>query len=486
MEKKGIPTVQIMFEDQVAQGRRIGLINGVPEIRFVYATRTGTGEQRITLIWDNLMKAITTPLTPKEKETGRYDPPPPPRVIYEGTLLDADKFFSQSQPVSNCGDCPIMKYTDGLPVRIPIESAVKEMLTGTSHSPDELIYRYSMNATTKQIQKGTTPVKMDKDQMIATVEAVAVNAVMAGCKPEYLPVALAIANTGVGTHTDVNGWQRLIVSGPIAKEIGMNAGTGEFNPGNPANSSLGRVYQLMAINLGGAITGVNRTSSHGHPGNTGTCIAENDAALPAGWLTYREEQGYKKTDSVIDHTVSGGSYMISDTMGIAGTYYRGFQAEGLAPALPQGSLALRLEKEGKGKFVGVQGPKNFLEIVIDNWWDDKWGPQTLVLCPVMANDLWGAGFKTKQAIYDYIWNKSFTTFDKRLLLGVRGVVGTTDGYTGKKWNDIPLDLLYPRASGWGGTSRAADNMVIVSGGPYEEWVRIDVGRGSTYPIDPWR
>lgn len=140
-----------MFEDQVPYAQRVCLLNGIQQIRFVYSPRTGTGEERAAFVWTKLIEALTKPLTGSEKEKGRYDPPTPPRVIYEGTLLDAKKFFNQSMPIAACGDCPIGKYTDGLPIEVPTEAAVKEMLTGTSHSADEIIYSYSMNTTTKPI-----------------------------------------------------------------------------------------------------------------------------------------------------------------------------------------------------------------------------------------------------------------------------------------------------------------------------------------------
>lgn len=153
----------------------------------------GTGVQRVAGFWDKMIKALTDPLTAQEKESGRYDPPPPPRVIYEGTILDAQKFFNQTTPIAACGDCPIAKYTDGLPIVVPTEQAVKEMLTGTKHSADEQIYRYSLNSTTKLVQKSSSAQRFVPMQWTATVEKVATIAVMAGCKPEYLPTVLAMS-----------------------------------------------------------------------------------------------------------------------------------------------------------------------------------------------------------------------------------------------------------------------------------------------------
>jgi hypothetical protein len=478
----GIPTAQILFEDQVLFSQRVSLLNGVKQIRLVVSERVGTGEQRVTKFWDNLVKALTVPLTAAEKESGRYEPAPPPRIIYEGTLIDAQRYFNQSMPIAACKDCPIAKFTDGLPVIVPTESAVKEMLAGTSHSPDELIYAYTMNMTTKQIQKAKTPMQYGFNRLMGTVENVAVNAVMAGCKPEYLPVVLAIANSNLSTGTDPLWSQWEVVSGPFAKEIGMNSMVGMMEPGNIANRPICRSMELMAINLGGAVVGVNRMNSLGHPANGGgTCFAENDEGLPPGWLTMREEEGYKKTDSVVMTFHATPDIIQSTGNGAAGSFYRGFQ-EGLGPSGKQGSPALRLEVEGKGKFVGVSGPHNFLEITIDTWWLNNWGAQTIVIIPRMAMDLYGAGFKTKSDIYKYIWNKSARTKAQHDLIGFRSTGGYIEEETGLDWRTMPPTTIMHAAGG----SDPTQNLVLVGGGTYEEWFRLTMGRGSTYPIDVWK
>jgi hypothetical protein len=429
-----------------------------------------------------MIKALTTPLTAAEQEKGRYEPAPPPRIAYEGTLLDAQNFFNQSTPIAACGDCAIAKYTDGLPIVIPTEAAVKAMLAGTSHSPDEVVYRYSMNATTKQVQKAATPLSFAG--YLATVEKVAVNAVMSGCKPEYLPVVLAIATSGLGVGTDPIWSQWQVVSGPYAKEIGMNSMVGAMEPGNVANRPIARSYQIMTINLAGSLVGVNRMNAMGWPGNGAACFAENDAGLPPGWETLREESGYKKTDSIVMTWNTITNVYVQDE--IYGSFYRGFQDRAPNVEWPQGSEALQLKVKRGIDIVGKQGPHNFLEVPVDHWWESMWGSKTLIFIPRIADDLYRYGFKSKAAIYKWIWDSSFVPFSERQYLGVRGVVGPTDGYTGKKWADIPLDTPYPRVAGIYGTGKADSSLVLVAGGTYEEWIRLDTGRGTAYPIDPWR
>ena len=256
-EKAGVPAVAMGFADQITFARNIALITGVPNIRWIDAPRTGTGAERAQQIIDKVPAAFTDPLTAKEKESGLYTPPEPPKIVFEGTLLDAQVFFQQTTPVSTCANCPIAKMTDGLPIIIPTEEAVKEMLTGTSHKAEEQIVRYSMNATSKQVVKGARVTYASG--YFTTVEKVAAVAVMAGCKPEYMPAALAVAAGGGGSTncpgTSGPSGEFFVISGPYAKEIGMNGKHEAMDVGNPANMSIGRTANLMTINFGGCITG---------------------------------------------------------------------------------------------------------------------------------------------------------------------------------------------------------------------------------------
>ena len=216
----------MIYEDQLLLGQQSFLRYGMPNQRYVLAPRVGTGVQRVDKFYADMLKALTAPLTAKEKESGKYEPAPPARIAYEGNINDAQAFFQKTTPIELCGKCPIANWTDGLPIIVPTEEKVKEILMGTSHKPDEQIFRYSMNATTKQIQKAVNPVNFSPMSWTATVEKVAVNAVMAGCKPEYLPVVLAIASTGPTSGSTHFQFPYQVVSGPIAKEIGMNSGIG--------------------------------------------------------------------------------------------------------------------------------------------------------------------------------------------------------------------------------------------------------------------
>jgi hypothetical protein len=468
-EAAGIPSVQLGFSDQQALGRQVGLNNGCPNFRWVDVPRVGTGDQRVAQFLDATIKALTTPLTAKEKEAGLYSPPPDPRICFTGTLNDAQAFYQQTTSVSTCQNCPISTWTDGLPIIVPTEDKVKEMLTGTSHKPDEQICRYSMNATTKQVQKGAVTT-FTPNGWGASVEKVAAIAVMSGCKPEYLPVVLAIASTGDKMPTSSmiqSSW--MCVSGPMAKEIGMSAGQGALNAGNPANMTIGRSLALIIANLGGAIQGITRTD-FGSPWNRGTAFAESEF-LPSGWLGMNEEGGYKKTESVINLTPSSSSII-------------------QGPHTPSSFRSLNSGSGGMARRLGVEGKPgnyNFLEyyiplVILDR--PDR--SHVFIMHPNMAQSLKDAGFASKIAVLEWWWKASFIPV-KLYRDNGHYDFNTTGGEkieapSGKKYKDLPDDYMIPSS---GGT--ADSNRLLVSFGPGDEaCIVVTNTDNAVYPIDVWK
>ncbi len=255
---------------------------------------------RVASFWDSMIAALTKPLTKEESEGGRYTPPGQSRILFEGTLDEAQVFYQQTKPEKPTATGlrpPRATYTDGLPIIIPTEEKVAEMLKGTSHKPGEVIRLQYDRARTEQRQarvvipkKKGTVVEFEPMGWTATVEKVAINAVMAGCKPEYLPVVLALAESGA------YGGDWVCVSGPMAKELGMNRRQGMLDHSNPANSTIGRAHQFLKINLGGSMVGVNTGITHGSPFNRGgMAFAEDERQLPPGWKGLNEESGFKAT-----------------------------------------------------------------------------------------------------------------------------------------------------------------------------------------------
>jgi hypothetical protein len=170
-------------------------------------------------------------------------------------------------------------WSDGLPVVPPTEERVLKMLTGTTRAPDEIV--------------ATIP----PDLVHATVEKVAIAAVMAGCLPEHLPWVLtaveAVCNDDFNMHgllaTTMPVGPVVICSGPGTRAIGMNSGINALGQGNRANSTIGRALQLVVRNIGGGRPGEVDRAAHGNPGKLGFCFAENDADSPYGTLA--EQRG---------------------------------------------------------------------------------------------------------------------------------------------------------------------------------------------------
>jgi len=174
-------------------------------------------------------------------------------------------------------------WSDGLPVVTPTEARVLRMLDGTTRDPSEVV--------------AVVPPALVE----ATVEQVAVNAVMAGCRPDYLPVVLTAVEAACTDQFNIHGllctlWFSgpvLIVNGPIRNRIGMNSGKNALGQGNRANSTIGRALQLVVRNVGGGRPGVNGIdrSALGAPSKVGWCFAEDEEHLPAGWEPLSVERG---------------------------------------------------------------------------------------------------------------------------------------------------------------------------------------------------
>jgi hypothetical protein len=473
LEKAGIPTVLLDFEDQDGKVEYEALSNGVPKLRYLHTSRIIRGPADVDNFIEPMFDALTRPLTKEEQESGRWEPERP-RILFEGTLDEAQKFYQQTERLPGLLDAPYSMYTDGLPIIVPTEEKVAEMLTGTSHKPDELIvHQEDMHQVgigwDAMIKKGT-PVLYRPMNRTATVEIVATIGVMSGCKPADMPVLLTLAESGGGCG-DGRGGGSFCISGPIAEEIGMNYGFGLFGPGNPANKTIGRAADLMWRNLGGAIPSVTTTSNWGNPvNNGGFCFAEYAGGLPEGWKGLNEELGYKKDESIMMMTRAGnwgiGQFFMPGV-------YRALQKDG------HGAMARRLGVKG------IPGPHNWLDYILDGVWATMEGGITLVMIPEMAQHLADIGFKSKAEVCEYIWNKSFEPVKAYRNRGQPDY--TTNGWrsiertSGKPWLELDDDYMVPA----GGPSPRS-NCIIVCGGDEETCHRFSGGFGAHYSIDNWR
>lgn len=191
-------------------------------------------------------------------------------------------------------------WTDGLPVVPPTPERVDRMLSGTNRSPQELIT--------------SVPPKWGK----ATVEKIAINAVMAGCLPEYLPVILAAVEAMAVEEFNLHGVQvttshvspMIVVNGSIRKDLDINDGFNVFGQGWRANATIGRAIRLICTNIGGALPGELDRAAFGHIGKYTCCIAENEEDSP--WDPLHVERGFQVEESTVTIFAGAGPQSIND------------------------------------------------------------------------------------------------------------------------------------------------------------------------------
>ena len=199
-------------------------------------------------------------------------------------------------------------WTDKLPIILPTEKRVAEMLAHTRRKPDEVAGHLRSNQFRQHWE--------------FTVEKVAVNAVMAGARPEYFPVILALASTGVSARgsTTSSMAAMVVVNGPIRDEIAMNSGTGAMAPYNHANATIGRAYGLLSQNLqGGSLPGDSYMGSQGNNyAYNSVTFAENEERSP--WASFHVQHGFKASDSTV--SIFTGCRSTAFTLGVREQYWR--------------------------------------------------------------------------------------------------------------------------------------------------------------------
>jgi hypothetical protein len=225
-------------------------------------------------LMDEVFFALTQPLTDAEKHPKMVKRPTRPRLLEPATEADLQRLFLENG------------WTDGLPIVLPTEERVAEMLTGTDRDPNEFV--------------GMMSVTTHEERLQYTVERVAVNAVMAGARPEHFPVILALGASGRPSmpSSTTSFASMMVVNGPVRNEIGMNSGLGALSPINYANSVIGRAWTLMGINFGDMRPGATFTASTGTTINyNNMCCAENEEA--SVWEPFHVRKGFKKSESVV-------------------------------------------------------------------------------------------------------------------------------------------------------------------------------------------
>ena len=206
---------------------------------------------------------------------------------FDTDLLQARKIeLAESEDIMEA--CFERGWSDGLPLVPPTPLRVTRMLSSTDRSANEIV--------------GSVP----PDNRPCTIEKIAINAVMAGCKPDYLQVVIAALKAALKDEFCMHGLlcttyfstPVMIVNGPITKQIGMNSGVNALGQGNRANATIGRALQLIVRNVGGGIPGGIDRATLGNPGKYTFCFCEDES--DAEWPSLSMDRGYTREDSVIN------------------------------------------------------------------------------------------------------------------------------------------------------------------------------------------
>ncbi len=262
----GVPTVAMHTDKFDRVVRSVATVNGMPGLRQVFVPQPIMGKTSAELrgyvdgkdpltgqpVMREIVEGLTRPLGDEDSGPAEFDRSTS-RLVEPDTAENLERLFLEN------------RWTDMLPIVLPTEERVAAMLAATRRKPDEVVGR--MRST------------HFREYWEYTVEKVAVNAVMAGARPEYFPVILALGATGVTARSSSSSAMAsmAVVNGPIRQEIDMNAGTGALGPYSHANATIGRAYGLLSQNLqGGSVPGLS------YMGNQGNNYAYNSVTF-ADW-----------------------------------------------------------------------------------------------------------------------------------------------------------------------------------------------------------
>jgi hypothetical protein len=348
-------------------------VNGMPVLRLVvipgYIWGRQPREAKKPLAeahFDELVEALLRPITAEEKK---------PEKTKEGfksieiVAEDHEAVFEKfnQQFLDN-------RWGDGLLLVPPTEERVKWMLSGTSRSPDEIIG------------------KVAPGNGIATIEKIAINAAMAGAKPEYLPVIIAAMEGLTDENFDVLHMQAstgnftlaIIVTGPMGKEIKMNSGIGYLGYGWRANNTIGRAVRLCLINLGHVWPGVSDMANVGRPSpHTFYTFAENEDFSP--WKPYHVDRGFNPEDSCVTVSTVGsyGGFAVNHLVGRSAQELLNDMVHGVS----QGRRIFSLFKRGTANPMA------------------HWSKHIFVLYPQAAEELNNMGFDQERLAH-YIYERT--------------------------------------------------------------------------------
>ncbi len=375
MERAGRPGVSICV-DVLRRAKEAGQdLYGMPRVRIVTvpATEYNAAKDDVSLMdavvdgcIDDIIDGLTKPLTETEKRSFDLTFDEGPKTFTGGSYSEAYEKFMEY--------CMDQHLGDGLALAPPTKEAVEWMLSGTTYPRDKVI--------------GLMEPKLGK----ATVEKIAIAAVMAGAKPEWLPVIIAIVETltdpGFNQFHIVNEiLPAIFVSGPIVKELGLNNKVGYLAPGTRANSAIGRAVLMCMITIGW-----RDMTIYASPGGAGRpaayaniFVAENQEESP--WESWAEQNGFGPEESVVTACEFLGEY--------------GGPAEIMGYADFDAKLAALTRMFGRKGSVFASGLPPFAGGI----------RHMLVMHPTLARQLAARGF-TKQSLIQYLYDQNVLDYDR--------------------------------------------------------------------------
>lgn len=282
-EKAGFPTASIVATAFLGQAQAVAEGQGMPDLaiaEYPGVPLTDSAGEVKKKSQQMLASSILTGLTTQSEKAGllgKAIEPQPKEIVFEGTLDEVNEVFTRNL------------WTDGIPVIPPTIDRVERFLRFTDRSPEEVI-----------------GVLLPENRQ-ATVWNVAVNGVMAGCRPEYMPILLAVVEAIADPQFRVQdagstpGWEPLVIlNGPIVKEMDFNYGSGAMRVGRQANTSVGRFLRLYMRNVAGLRIPPGQTDKGSIAYSFNVALAENeDAVAELGWQPFSADQGFKKGENVV-------------------------------------------------------------------------------------------------------------------------------------------------------------------------------------------
>jgi hypothetical protein len=289
LEKMGIPTapmVTVAFKDLAKTN---AANRGMPDERICFTPHPVWGKSDAEMyaylegndpvtgkpLMKEVVDALTQPLTPDEKKTGTITPP-------TGDPFFVDTFDNLQQYYMDNG------MTDFMPIVLPTQEKVDLMLKGTSHAADEMVGKL-------------TPAQGAFPAWSFNVRQVAINAVMAGARPEYFPTILALASSGQSAmFSSTNSLvYAAVINGPIRDKLNMNYGIGTMGPFAQPNATIGRAWTILSKNLcNGGLPGQTYEGSQGNVINySNLIIPEDEKNNP--WTPFHVQKGFKPEENVV-------------------------------------------------------------------------------------------------------------------------------------------------------------------------------------------